>query len=100
MAIRIFAFIDDFLSQAKSREEAAETSAQVKGDLKRSGFIVCPEKTQWHPVQSGVISAPAVRMQKLRERIASLLDTGATTRNIAGVTYFCGVALGPGKAVD
>ena len=53
MDIRIFAFVDDFLGGAKSREEAAETSAQVKGDLKRSGFIVSPEKTQWHPVQKG-----------------------------------------------
>ena len=85
MAIRIFAFVDDFLSGAKSREEAAEASAQVKGDLECSGFIVCPEKTQWHPVQkgehlgyfvdlqSGVISVPAVRTPKLKERIASLV---------------------------
>ena len=52
-AIGIFAFVDDFLSGAKSREEAAETSVQVKGDLECSGVIVCPEKTQWHQVQKG-----------------------------------------------
>ena len=51
MAIRIFAFVDDFLGEAKSREEAAESSAQVKGDLERIGFIVCPEKTQCHQVK-------------------------------------------------
>ena len=45
MAIRIFAFVYDFLCGGKSKEEAAETSAQVKGDLERSAFIVCPEKT-------------------------------------------------------
>ena len=44
MAIRIFAFVDDFLGGAKSKEETAETLAQVEGDLERSGFIVCPEK--------------------------------------------------------
>ena len=46
IAIRIFAFVDDFLGEAKSREEDAETSAQVNGDLERSGFIVCPEKAR------------------------------------------------------
>ena len=98
MAVRILTFVDDFLSGAKSKEEATETSAKVKGDLVHSGFIVCLEKTQWHPVQksehlgyfadlqSGVISVPAVRTQKLRERIASLLGTGAIARKIAGVT--------------
>ena len=110
MAIQIFAFVDNFLSGAKSREEAAEASAQVKGDLECSGFIVCPEKKQWHPVQkgehlgycvdlqSGVISVPAVSMQKLEDRIASLLDTGATARKIAcitGTVISMGLALGP-----
>ena len=41
---------------------------------------------------------PAVRTQKLRERIVSLLDTGATARKIAGVTgtvISMGLALGP-----
>ena len=55
MAIRIFAFVDDFLSGAKSKEEAAETSAQIKGDLECSGFIVCPEKlsgTQFQKVNT------------------------------------------------
>ena len=33
-----------------------------------------------------MISVPAVRTQKLWERIASLLDTGATARKITGVT--------------
>ena len=78
-AIQIFAFVDDFLGGAKSREEAAEASAQVKGDLECSGFIVCSEKTQWHPVQkgehigyfvdlqSGVISVPAVRTQNSKK---------------------------------
>ena len=45
-----------------------------------------------------MISVPAVRTQKLRERIASLLDTGATARKIAGVTgtvISTGLALGP-----
>ena len=49
-------------------------------------------------LQLGVISVPAVRTQKLKERIASLLDTGATARKIAGVTgtvISMGLALGP-----
>ena len=33
-----------------------------------------------------MISVPAVRTRKLRERIVSLLDTGTTARKIAGVT--------------
>ena len=32
-----------FLVGQNFREEAADTSAQVKGDLERSGLIVCPE---------------------------------------------------------
>ena len=44
MAIRIFSSVDDFLGGGKSKEEAAESLAQVKGDLECSGFIVCPEK--------------------------------------------------------
>ena len=65
-------------------------------------FYCLPKKTQWHLVQkgenlgyfvdleSGVTSALAVRMQKLKERKASLLDTGVT----GTVTSF-GLALGP-----
>ena len=58
-------------------------------------YCLSGKKAQWHPVekaehlgyfvdlQSGVISVPAVRTQNLKERIASLLDTGATARKIA-----------------
>ena len=48
-------------------------------------------------LQSRVMPVPAVRTQKLKERIASLLDTGATARKIAGVTgtVSMGLALGP-----
>ena len=49
IAIGIFAFVDDFLSGAKSREEAAETSAQVKGDLEDSGLIICQKKNPVAP---------------------------------------------------
>ena len=49
-------------------------------------------------LQSGVISVPAVRTQKLKERIVSLLDTGATARKTAGVmdtVISMGLALEP-----
>ena len=73
-------------------------------------LLFAQKKPQWHLVQkgehlgyfvdlqSGVISVPAVRTQKLKERTASLLDTGATAKKIAGVTYIViamGLALGP-----
>ena len=40
----------------------------------------------WLLCRPTVISVPAVRTQKFKERIASLLDTGDTARKIAGVT--------------
>ena len=49
-------------------------------------------------LQSGVISVPAVRTQKLKERIVSLLDTGATARKAADVmdtVISMGLALEP-----
>ena len=45
MAIRIFAFVDDFLGgRGRSKEEAPEILAQEKGDFERSGFVFCTEK--------------------------------------------------------
>ena len=97
-AFQIFAFVDGFLGGRKSKEEAAEISTQLKGDLQCSGFVGFPEKSQWHLIQkgehlgyfvdlgSGVISVPAVRTLKLRKGIVLLLDTSATARKIVGVT--------------
>ena len=89
MAIQIFAFVDDFLGGAKSREQAAEASAQVKGDLECSGFTVCPEKTQWHPVQKGehlgYFVGPAVRC----DFIAGCQDAKTQRKNSVSAGYWC-----------
>jgi hypothetical protein len=89
--IRIFAYLDDLLIAASSKEQAVKDTALVQDKLKELGFLVKLSKSQLTPTQriqhlgfiidstKMTLSVPGDKIRDVRREASKMVNKGAAT---------------------